>query len=639
MIRKSDHYTLDDDLLRRMEQYVWECTGIRVSIVEKTMDEGLTITDEMIGQCVPTTSLVDILPEDFPFTLPPPDLQHINILNKGKGEGIVEVFVLRTREHIKYDEQKNKYYVWDMHQTIWKPKIPIYIATLVRHIIDVYIPQLQTKVVESIITSPPRVDMLLGHISQGVAQHSVGFCESLNSHKHLVSLRNGEVVDLRTGQKRPRTKEDLFTHETTVTMLPDTDELLDSKAWTQGLCMENRERDKSKAPRWERNMAKEIKLLVWMGLLQTGDIHARRWLIIVGPQSCGKTVFIAVIDLIRGPHRSVKLPTSLVIGTTILDPNAHTAGKNKVEGMHLGWMSETVKDQTLKCDVINEFLGEPKLTIRNLNCEARSIINTCKLVLVCNHIPKIPSDRRQDMLDKLDIITFEHIYQATDKNNIHFVNVIMQTQNFLDQVFTLSARYAKLYYDSGQSFEKLVGSSDALEKYSNSTFYLFQKDCLIIDPHSFHTSGGSTKSDPTSSDATKGGEVDKGHLTSSEVNETTKYYIRGEVDEGDPTEILDRKKHWITCSELQEAYQWYCVKVNRFNEKDILAPKQFGAQMKEFVQGDPQDAVTIDKKKVKVRFGVRWCLDFFEETNSQSQCDVASVVSALRNIEQNTTQT
>lgn len=619
MIRKSTSYCLQE-ILPRLEAHVRTTTGFQVTIVEKAMDEGFEIPEDQLAAVTLSQHLrfEDQLPNEFPFELSSPVDAHVHHLALHAGSGIVDVFIERTHHSIKFDEQSASYYVWNCRTLLWEKKRQAYIATLVRHVLWVYADNDGDDVVKKIITTPSRVNQLLSHLAEGFAQRADGFASRLNSHTDRVSVRDGCVVDLPSCTIRKRVREDWFSFETKVTLLPEAHEVLQAAKWIIELCKEkvhidrpqealvehsaNLEHDEEGDQAGEdaksmelgeceyrRNTEKEELLLNWLGYSQTGDIHMRQTAVIVGPQGCGKTILGDEIGEVRGPDRAVKGPASVIMGHSKTDPDAHTASKNRMEGRHLFIMSEPMKGMPLKCDALNEFVGERELAIRNLHSECRQIVNTCKLMLLCNWIPIIPPERKNDMADKLLIITLEHIFDVHNKENIEFVTRTMKTQDFHDQVFTLCARRAKMYYDNGRTF-RVPRNFDAIEKYTKTSFYTFCVDCLLLDPL------------PKTND-------------SNQIKKT-------------------RKSHFIASHELQQAYTWYCTKVQKFKEVDILNAHTFGTKMREKVEGLSSDAVrATDGKKVKVRFGVQWRLSFFKDTECEDRCQVQSLAQELHNLE------
>ena len=506
--------------------------------------------------------------KDFPFDLPPVQRHQHDLLDNKKGVGIVEVVVQRTAHHIMSEDAK-EFWVWNKHRKMWTRKSLNHIATLVEPIIKGLLPGLKIayKEVQKIIERPAQINGLMTHIAEGIVSRSEGFVARLNGSKDTVSIMGGKLIELRTLNVRDRTRDDYYTFESDVTWVdatPDADEYI------RGMCMDptvEDEKELAELPeneRYKRNEDKEKQLLTWMGYTVTGDTTARCVFNIVGKPGSGKSTLVELQHSTMGKHRSTKLASALIFGRKKEDPNAHTAGLNKVEGKHLGWMSETQKGLAFDVDGISKLVGDGVLDLRRLNKEGHDAENKAKFSCFSNHMGILPDDpvERCEVLKKLFIIELNHRVDTKNKDNIRFKNETVTSPSFRNQFATLAWKSAKKYYDDGCTFA-IPDAEAIIDRYTRTSITRFVEDCL------------------TTADQTVG----------------------------------------LRSGDLLDVYLWYC-RYSRIADSDVKGGRQFGNQMNRYEAGKIYNAKT--KQTDRGRMGIQWKTSFFKAANPQ--CSVPSVI-------------
>ena len=543
-------------------------------------------------------ALTDDLPADFPFELGPIKDDHLGEITTHKATGVMRVFVDRTHRFVKHNAKSvvEPFYVYDSRKCLWLSQTKSYIASLVNNVMHPYLASLDDDIrgkIETLITDPTKLNSMMGIVSELYKVKSGrDFAFKLNTATALFPIAGGLVVDLKRCETRQRTAHDMFTFEVERKLIKtdltkDDDDVVELQlinGYYIKLCMspvtdDAKELAKLAADkRYLRDTPKEKRLKMNKGYTITGEAHMRKFDIILGSPGTGKSKFIEAVRTMMGKVLSVKGSSGLVTGYTKVDPHAHTAGLNKAEGRRLLYMVEAKKGIPLKIDDVLGLVGDAELDIRNLNQEAREIINTLKMWLVANHMPIIPEDRLDEILPKLDIIELNHVMDTKDAANIAFVKDVMTSDLFLDQMFTMACRWAKRFYDQGQTFP-IADCRALVAKYTGSTYTKFKSACLVK-----------------------------------------------EVDEnGAPV-----KAAFISSKDLISAYEWFCKEDQKFDvrEHKVLGSHAVGLEIaRDFVEDRQSVMDETLKKKVQLygRIGVRWNVEYLSRSARVHLCKCEAI--------------
>ncbi len=177
-------------------------------------------------------------------------------------------------------------------------------------------------------------------------------------------------MNLRTGELRPATPDDLVTKAIPVTYNP-----------------------KATCPRWDafidRIMDSNADLIGYLqrlaGLLLTGDITVQELFIFHGGGANGKSVFIDTLGAMLGDYAGVA-PDGFL---TIRSHDEHPTEIADLCGKRLVVASETEEGSRLRTQLVKRLTGDARLKARFMRQDYFEFDRTHKLVLVTNNKPRI----------------------------------------------------------------------------------------------------------------------------------------------------------------------------------------------------------------------------------------------------------
>ena len=515
-------------------------------------------------------------PQDpsIPFQLAPMEAAHVTCLITHIGVGVVDVFVARTKEHIKVDpKDKKTFYVYHSSSRLWEPKDQAYVQTLVNPTLHNYLDCIEDDTTEkvtlrSILTQPARMAPLMPTIKSKL--EDANFVVELNASRDLQPIADGLVVDLRTCTARERTREDMFTFSTTVKLLPDEHRCPIAKKYFEDICM----RYNHSGEVWVRDRAKEKLLLSLLGYTLTGYTNKKIMALLVGPPNTSKTKIMAALRDVMGLIRFVEGSIGVVAGQDKSggDPNAHTAGLNDLPNSHCFYMPEVNSKSKLRVGDVFRLVGEAKIRLRELH-QAFEIKMLCaKLIGNGNNTPQLPSDPTQqlEILRKMVVIELCHVKKINDKANIFFVEVTMKTPEFLNEFFTLICRASKDFFDAGMTFYT-PDCTELYIKYMVTPFKAFLDECIV--------------STGVRSDA-------------------------------------------VPSADLVKMYQWYC-KEKQFEETTVLSAHNLSLELAKVFKGDNR-RLAKGEDPTRVRVGLKWNLEKLAEATGLDACRVLGVIQQVK---------
>lgn len=196
--------------------------------------------------------------------------------------------------------------------------------------------------------------------------------DDFDSQAHLLACRNG-MLDLRTGELRPFTREDLFTRNTGIVYEPgyrleEWDRLLEE--WTGG----------------DVELQKYLQHAV--GYTLTGSVSEECFFIISGPKQSGKSTFMSAVEAMMGRYADV------TPAETFMQRFGREAPREEIvkfAGARLISTEELPEGQKFDDAFLKRITGGSTLNARYLYQESFSFMPQFKLWMATNHDP-ITSD-------------------------------------------------------------------------------------------------------------------------------------------------------------------------------------------------------------------------------------------------------
>lgn len=136
----------------------------------------------------------------------------------------------------------------------------------------------------------------------------------------------------------------------------------------------------------------------------------RRKLVLVwsGQGDNGKSVTQSLIELMLGPY-AVKFPTSLITGKRTASSSACPELARAGNGVRWAVLQEPDRRDSLNTGILKELSGNDTFYARGLYKEGEDMNPMFKLVLICNHLPKLESDD-QATWNRIRVIPFESCF-------------------------------------------------------------------------------------------------------------------------------------------------------------------------------------------------------------------------------------
>lgn len=208
----------------------------------------------------------------------------------------------------------------------------------------------------------------------------------LNPNPWLLNCQNA-TIDLRTGETRPHRRSDLITK----------------------VCPTNLDLAAPR-PRWSAFLERvlpddEVRAYFqrYCGYCLTGDVSEQMILIAVGDGANGKSTAFRVIQEVLSKSYAIQISPDLL---TAKAQRNHPTELADLHGIRLAVGIETSKHQELDVPLIKQLTGGDRVRARRMHEDFWEFDPTHKLVLVTNHLPRVPVDDYA-MLRRLHRLPFE----------------------------------------------------------------------------------------------------------------------------------------------------------------------------------------------------------------------------------------
>lgn len=269
------------------------------------------------------------------------------------------------------------------------------------------------------------------------------FLLRLNSHRHLLPVKGGKVVDLKTGKVGKRTPDHYFTYEVAVEYDPSAECPQFIKACEQAFCGDKSIMD------FDRQ---------WHGYCLTGEINLQQFVIMYGSGSNFKSTRLDLFKMLTGGQTVKAVPNQLVLN------NGNRFEERFVNSNMSQFPRLTVHDEVSANREHPPRLNEANIksisTAHTVISERKGlhpaeVTNYSKLAVICNNPPETSADpsmvRRAvyfqhkakfvDDEDKVD--ESRHIYL---KNH----NLFEELKDELSGILNYYIRGAMEYYKAGK---------------------------------------------------------------------------------------------------------------------------------------------------------------------------------------------
>lgn len=286
------------------------------------------------------------------------------------------------------------------------------------------------------------------------------FYSNLNrSETHLLPIKNCNVIDLRTGKIRPRSKKDNFTYFCNVEYTQTRSETF--KNFINSIMCENKENE---------DYVKKI-----FGYCLTGDIRARVYFILYGKGSNGKSVLLNLMHAILNEQfQAVSKCVFINCG------NGKTGGCEvlQLKDCRLASFSETESNDVLNESIIKMISGHDPITARGLFKDPVTFIPQCKLMLCTNFKPEFNANDKANV-DRVRLVPLnarfcENPSKPNEYLRINGLEDIIKEKH-LNEFFSWCVEGSIEYYKNNifnPSGEMLEAQNEYIKEQSNITNFI-----------------------------------------------------------------------------------------------------------------------------------------------------------------------
>lgn len=218
--------------------------------------------------------------------------------------------------------------------------------------------------------------------------------EKLDANPQLLVCKNG-TVDLLTGELRKSSHIDYMTKIAPANYRPS------------GI-----------APLWESFLETVLPDVQVRGFLQrfvgyslTGDVGERLFVVLYGGGRNGKSVFLRVVQEVLGDY-AVTAPNTLLMRRK---GEAHPTEVATLHGARLAVTSELRKGHVFDEEAVKRLTGNDKLTTRKMREDFWDFTPTHKLMLACNHRPRV-ADTTDSFWDRFALVPFTQRIESSHVN-------------------------------------------------------------------------------------------------------------------------------------------------------------------------------------------------------------------------------
>jgi len=286
------------------------------------------------------------------------------------------------------------------------------------------------------------------------------FYEKLNRAcpNHL-PIKNGRVIDMKTGMAHPRSKDDYFTYECSVDYVKTrSPEFLSIIGNT--MC-DNEE---------------NIKYLQKIcGYCMTGDVGARVYFILYGLGANGKTMIMNLMQkILKEQYQAVSKcvfinnPSSKIGGPEVL----------QLKDCRLATFSETEANDNLNEAIIKMISGNDPITARGLYKDPVTFIPQCKLMLCTNFKPDFNANDRANV-DRVRLVPFNARFvdnptKLNEYKRVELADQLIGTK-YMNEFFSWCVDGAMEYYKNRKfepTGEMLILQNEYIKEQSNITNFI-----------------------------------------------------------------------------------------------------------------------------------------------------------------------
>jgi phage/plasmid-associated DNA primase len=446
--------------------------------------------------------------------------------------GLAELYIHRARleQTIKVVNDHGDCYLWDEAQRIWSKsdssQLECAFLKFCSRIVSTEEGSLHIESIKSVIKRTQRNgeeevinDPMLATMLKNAHKHSTklndgNFSSSfrkllivgLRDHRFeaeidtdapdFFPIRGGLLLDLRTGEVRPRVSTDKFSFESPAGFRRRLNDYRNAETFLLRICggVPKEEEGLTGAPtadkqRRARDMLKSLQ--IHLGYLLTGQASEKNILQHYGITNTGKSTLWNLLKRMLSKFHAVISPALITAMAKPRNGHEHSAGFEPLFGARVVTCEEVPADT-----YINEALlklmssgGLDHMPVRGCGArETRTLSLMFKLVLVLNEMVKFAENADPATVKRARIYSYQTQHDPKSKESQAVVELV-KTQDFLDELFTYLVEGSITWYKTGTPSCEIVAEATQEFQHAESPFdaYLSER-CTCTkstDPESY----------------------------------------------------------------------------------------------------------------------------------------------------------
>jgi P4 family phage/plasmid primase-like protien len=426
MVYKKDGINLDEILLN-MEKYVFDKVGIQLKIVEKEMNEGIDLTK-------------------FNY-----DMEIPYIPDNDEDIGIYIVKKIIEDGNIYYSEKMGITYIYNSTTKLFEEsKFERIITCISGYILPLIDTELlimddgcdnekkwmeRVKILHKLksnLKSTMTQKQILTQIKNRLPSSDDFIEKNFNAIPHLFPI-GGDVIDFRTLEVVPRTKEHYFTYTTNNVYKPDRP----NKHIINNYIGEILKTE---------NEAFKTCLLTYLGYCLTNENCVKAFCLFSGDGDNGKSVFFNLFKSIIGNQFSCVANNKVFLEAK--SSSVHSDEYLRLVGKRLAYIQEVTENSMFNEQLIKSVTGnDGEMSFRACGGKTVEVLIKCKLLGILND-DQMPTFRdKQGFSNRLKIFPFNNKFKKDAKKG-------KEIESWKDDFFTELCWYVKNhFYDNEMNIE------------------------------------------------------------------------------------------------------------------------------------------------------------------------------------------
>lgn len=305
----------------------------------------------------------------------------------------------KTNQNFKKINEKEQYYKYCEENKLWKRTTPEEIKLFISHKLKQWFKDDFKFFYQDVDIENLEVVKKFGNASyiRDVFSFFKGyiidldFMDKLNNINLWIPTNDGKLFNIKTGDSKPRTKNDLYS-ETINAKYISQEERRDKVTgdFIEGFCEGLTDCDQLFISLMSNDRELSSYLEILTAIYISGDMSDKSYAIFIGDGDNGKSTFIDILSNMLGPYFHAP-SAGVLFNTNNNSSNSHTSHLNNMGTKRLTVFSEPSTKHQIDVGAIKQLTGSDRINIRKLGQEETSsgFINRSHIIITTNTIPKV----------------------------------------------------------------------------------------------------------------------------------------------------------------------------------------------------------------------------------------------------------